>query len=107
MWNPFRTWRENRRQRMFDQGFVRAARNQFHEGVISYDQLQDCLRGAENKEGMKMARLQLMTDPNMLGGFADWDWEAIYQWFIDYFIPAMKVIIPIVLMMLGPNPNED
>jgi hypothetical protein len=92
---------------MFDSAFVTAARNRHAEGVISYDEMMQCVEGAQNREGMVRARRQLMSDPNMLGGFKDWDWEAIYQWFIDYFIPAMKVILPIIIMMLDTNPCPD
>jgi hypothetical protein len=70
------------------------------EGVISYEKYEECLRAADNKEAMKRARNQLRTEDGLLGGISDWDWEAIKQWFIDYFIPAMKVILPLVIMLL-------
>jgi hypothetical protein len=66
---------------MFDSAFVTAARNRHAEGVISYDEMMQCVEGAQNREGMVRAR--------------------------RYFIPAMKVILPIIIMMLDTNPCPD
>ena len=95
-------------QRNFNAAWKNAAKQKLEEGVISYDKYEECMRAASNPEVMRRARNQLKTEPGMLGGISDWDWEAIKQWFIDYFIPAMKVILPLVIMLLGPaNPSDE
>ena len=65
------------------------------------------MKAANNPEAMRRARNQLKAGPDMLGGISDWDWEAIYRWFIEYFIPAMRIIIPIVIMLLQENPTPE
>lgn len=94
-------------QRNFNRAWREAAEEKYDRGEISTEQYLDCMKAADHPEAMKRARRQLKADPNMLGGISDWDWEAIYQWFIDYFIPAMKIIIPIVLMLLAENPTPE
>jgi len=101
-------WFQNRKRRdLFTRAFVKTARKKFTDGEISYDKLQECLKAAENKKGMERARKQLAVAPGLKGGIKDWDWEAILQWFKDYFIPALKIILPIALMLLEPNPTPD
>jgi len=56
---------------------------------------------------MREARNQLRARDGRLGGISDWDWDAIYKWFMETFVPAMRVIIPILIMFLEPNPTED
>jgi hypothetical protein len=92
---------------MFDKAFYEVAKEQFVQKVISENDFLSCKEAVKNKEGMKRARRQMMSDPDMLGGFSDWNWEAIKQWFIDYFIPAMKIILPIIIMMLDENPTPE
>lgn len=65
------------------------------------------MEAGNNPEAMRRARNQLKCDPNMLGGISDWDWNAIYEWFVTYFIPAMKIILPILLLLLQENPTPD
>lgn len=96
----FQEWRG---QRNFTAAWKNAAKRKLKSGEIDQAKYNECLRAANNKLVMKRARNQLRADPGMLGGFADWDWEAIKQWFIEYFIPAMKVILPLVIMLLGPD----
>lgn len=94
-------------QRNFNSAWRKATEEKYREGTISSAEYAQCVQAANNPEAMRRARNQLRTDPDMLGGISDWDWDAIYQWFIDYFIPAMKIIIPIVIMLLDENPTPD
>jgi hypothetical protein len=94
-------------QRNFNSAWKKATEQKYQSGEISKEEYDDCVRAYNDKAVMKQARDQLKADDGMLGGISDWDWDAIYQWFVDYFIPAMRVIIPIVIMLLGPNPTED
>ena len=94
-------------QRNFNSAWKRASEEKYQAGEITAEEYADCKRAYENKEVMVQARNQLKTDPNMLGGISDWDWDAIFEWIQTNFIPAMKVIIPIVLMFLSVNPSED
>lgn len=87
-------------QHLFNTAFERCAKEKVDAGEITYDEYADCMKAVKDKKGMRRARRQMQTDPNMLGGISDIDWNAILKWFQDYFIPAMKFIIPIVLMIL-------
>ncbi len=102
----FRWFRERQRQHRFTAAFKRAARHHHLLGTLSFEEYDQCVEAGNNNKVMRRAYRQMTTDPAMLGGIKDWDWEAVYQWFIDYFIPAMKIIIPIILM-LQPAPEDE
>jgi hypothetical protein len=99
----FREWR---RDIKFTHCFEKAAQQHFDSGEISYKDLEECKRAASSSETMRRSRLRLQATDGRLGGIKDWDWEAIWQWFQDYFIPAMRIIIP-MLLILEPNPTPD
>ena len=82
----------------FDRGFIRAARRLHEQGTISDGKLDQAERAYANPKVMKKARLQMMANDNLLGGFKDWDWEAIFAWFKMYIIPALRIIIPMLLL---------
>jgi len=94
-------------QRNFTRAWKEAVEEQYDQGKITQAEYLNCIKAAEHPETMQKARKQLIADPNMLGGIGDWDWEAIYEWFVTYFVPAMKVIIPIFLMLLKENPTPN
>ena len=94
----FRWFRDRRRQMKFDRGFIRAARNEHKAGRISDQKMAACERAINNPKVMRDARRQMMMNDHLLGGFKDWNWEAIYQWFVLYIIPALRIIIPMLLM---------
>lgn len=102
----FRWLRERQRQYKFTKAFKQSAKHHYSEGMISAKEYAQCLEACDNKEGMSRAYRQMTADPNMLGGIKDWDWEAIYAWFITYFIPVMKIIIPIIIS-LQPAPEDE
>lgn len=96
----FKKFREMRRRAWFKAAFDKVSKEKFDSGEISYKEYLDCQRAVQNKEVMLRAYNQMMVDPNMLGGLRDINWQKIYEWFVTYFIPAMKVILPIVLLLL-------
>lgn len=96
----FKKWREMRRQAWFRAAFNKVSHEKFDSGEISYEEFVDCQRAVKNKEAMRRAYNQMIADPNMLGGLRDINWQRIYEWFVTYFIPAMRVILPIVLLLL-------
>ena len=65
------------------------------------------MEAADNPEALRRARNQMKTDPDALGGISDWNWQAVYDWFVTYFIPAMKIILHIVLLLLQENPTPE
>lgn len=103
MFNWIREWRH---QRMFNRAWQETTEAKWKAGELSRDEYNDCKNSLKYPEALKRARNQLKCDPDMLGGI-EWNWDAIYQWFIEYFIPAMKIIIPIVILLLQENPNKD
>jgi len=100
-------FRDLRSQYRYTKAFKQVSKEKYEAGEITKETYDDCVRAAKSSKVMRQSRNQLVADPNMLGGISDWDWDTIYAWFVEYFIPAMKVIIPIVIMFLGPNPTED
>lgn len=94
-------------QRNFNRAWKQAVEEKYASKEIDHKQYANCMEAANSPEAMRRARNQLRSDPDMLGGISDWNWEAIYQWFIDYFIPAMRIIIPIVIMFLQENPTPE
>lgn len=101
----FKWFRERHRQYKFTKAFKQAAIVAVNSGEIDAEQYAKCLKAARSTKAMRQAYNQLLADPNMLGGLADWDWDAIYAWIVDHFLPAMRVIIPII-MLLEPNEHE-
>lgn len=86
-------------QRNFHSGFVRAAEKKYTSGELSFEKYRQCLKAAKNPSVMRRARRQLRADPNLLGGISDWDWQAIYEWFVENFLPALEVIMSLFLLV--------
>jgi len=91
--------RAYRKQTRFTKAFERGLRAGFDRGEVNANDYQLGLRAAKNPEAMKQAMAKLQGDPNLLGGIKDWDWEAILKWFNEYIVPALKIIIPIIMML--------
>jgi len=93
------------KQRRFNKAFVTAAKEQYISGKISHDNYQKCLKAAANPDIMKKAYKRLMEEVRNrlteegLCGIRDWDWEAILKWLKENFIPAMKIILPMLLLL--------
>ena len=97
----FKWFRERRRDIKFTHCFEKVAIEQFDEGILSYRKLEECRRAADNPRIMRRARQQMMASDGLLGGvrLLDLDWAAILTWFRDYFIPAMRIIIPMIMLL--------
>ena len=101
-------WIRNRvGQRNFNRAWREAAEEKYDQGEIAPEQYIQCIKAADSPEVMRVARNQLRADPNMLGDDSDWSFEELFQWFIDYFIPAMEVIIPILITLLDTEEDEE
>jgi hypothetical protein len=93
-------WFINRRRDIkFANAFEMVAQEQFDNGVISFKKLEKCKKAANNRRVMSDARAQFTGSSDMLGGIFDWDWDAILEWFREWIIPAMRVIIPIIMLL--------
>lgn len=103
----FKWFRERRRDIKFTACFEKEATVRFNDGLISPGAYKKCQRAANSPEVMRAARLQLSATDGRLGGIADWDWEAIAKWFKEYFVPAIRTILPLIIMLLAVNPSED
>ena len=88
--------------------FAKAFRQTLDERRDTLDPAEYTKSRAATYSSAKMKTLlgQLETAPGLKGGIKDWDWEAIYAWFIEYIIPALKIILP-MLLVLTPNPCPD
>ena len=92
----FKRIRESWRRYKFTKAFRQVAESNYLSGYISLEEYTRCLEA--KPDTMKRAYNQLLADPDMLGGIRDWDWDSILEWLFNYFIPAMRIIIPILLM---------
>ena len=97
MINNFRRWRK---QRMFTRAFKYTAKEKWFDQEITEDEFDKCMLAAKRPEVMQNALIQLEVEDGLLGGIKDWNWEAILKWFRDYFIPAMRIILPIMILLL-------
>ncbi len=93
----FRWFREKRRDIKFSHGLAQAAQEQFDEGVINHAQLLTAQTASGDLKVIRELRAQLMTEPGMLGGPKDWDWGKIKKWIIEFLIPVLKAILPLLL----------
>ena len=94
-------------QRNFNSAWSRVAAEKFKEAVIDAEEYADCMLAARNPEALRRARNQLRAGDGTLGGISDWDWSAIYHWFVNSFIPAMRIIVPIALLLLQEPATPD
>ncbi len=94
----FRWFREHRRDIKFSHGLAQAAQYKFEEGEISYEQSQQAITASKNRKLIREVRNQLTVGDGLLGGLRDWDWEAIKKWIIEFFIPVLKAILPLLMV---------
>ncbi len=95
----FKWFREHRRDIKFAWGLEQAAQHQFDAGVISYDQLCTARTASQDRGLIREVRNQLMVGDGLLGGVRDWNWEAIKNWIIEFLIPVLKAILPLLLVV--------
>ncbi len=94
MW--FREWM---RQRRFTRAWKQTSSAQYDAGQIDRTDMDKCERAAKDPKIMRKLMKQTETAPGLYGGIKDWDWESILKWIQDYFIPLMKVLLPLLLIL--------
>lgn len=52
-----------------------------------------------NPKAMKTLMVEMKTADGLLGGPSDWDWEAILKWIEEFFIPLVKMLLPLILLL--------
>jgi len=92
-------FRERRRLKLFSRAWRQATEEEFSKGNIVQSRYDTCLRASKNPKAMKRLMAQTETAPGLYGGIKDWDWEAIYEWVKTYFIPLMKALLPLLLIL--------
>ncbi len=94
----FKWFREHRRDIKFAWGLEQAAQEQFDAGVISFEQLQQAQTASKDRTIIRQVRNQLSAGDGLLGGVRDWNWEAIKKWIIEFLIPVLKAVLPLLLV---------
>jgi len=92
-------FRERRRLKLFTKAWRQATEQQFSEGHIIERKYKKCKDAAGNPKVMRQLMRQTETAPGLYGGIKDWEWEAILNWVQDYFIPLMKALLPLLLIL--------
>ena len=94
MW--FREWL---RQRLFTKAWKQAAREQLYKGQIDVPTYAKCASAAEKPKVMRALMKQTETAPGLYGGIADWDWDSILKWVREFFIPLVKALLPLLVLL--------
>ena len=97
MWNPFKAWRDSRRQARFTKAFKQTLVAEREK--LDPSEYAKCRAACEDKTKMKNLLGQMTTEPGLKGGIQDWDWEAILEWVQTYLLPLIKTLLPLLILL--------
>lgn len=98
-------FRERRRQKRFNKAWKRVSKKEFEKGNITEEEFAKCERASADPEVMKKLREKSKSDPKLKGGIKDWDWDAILKWVEEFFIPLLRALLPL-LLVLDEKPED-
>lgn len=84
---------------MFSRALLQVAREKWNLGEIETPEYARIVTAAHNPARVQSIIDTLEADNNMLGGFRDWDWEAILNWVRENLIPALRIMLPLILLL--------
>jgi len=84
---------------MFAGAMRDTAVKQFNEGQMETALYAKVVTATENPKTMRALMRQTELEPGLYGGIMDWDWEAILKWVEEYFIPLVKLLLPLILLL--------
>jgi hypothetical protein len=97
MWNPFKAWRDSRRRSRFTKAFKQVLAER--KGEMMTGTYAKCRAACDDKKTMSLLMSQFETEPGLMGGIQDWDWEGIMEWVQTFLIPLIKTLLPLLLLM--------
>ncbi len=86
-------------KRQFPKALRRVTNEKLASGDINAGTHSRLITASYDKEAMSRLISQTETAPGLHGGIKDWDWEAILRWIQDFFIPLVKTLIPLLLVL--------
>ena len=92
-------FRERRRLKLFTRAWQQTSKDRFSEGAIDVTTYAKCVTAGDRPKVMRQLMKQTETEPGLYGGIKDWDWDAILTWIQEYFIPLMKALLPLLLVL--------
>lgn len=90
--------RERKHLRLFTKAFRQTLEERRGKDVTEAN-YQTCIKGCDDPKKMRQLMHQTEKSPNMYGGIADWDWDSILKWIQVYFIPLVRALLPLMLML--------
>ena len=97
MWNPFRAWRDSRRQSRFTKAFRQVLAEQ--RDTLDPQWYAKSRAACDDKKKMSLLMSQFETEPGLMGGIQDWDWEGIVEWVETFLLPLIKTLLPLLLLL--------
>lgn len=92
-------FRERRRLKLFTRAWEQVSQERFEANAIGTPTYAKCLMAAKNPKTMRSLMKQTEVEPGLFGGIQDWSWESILRWVEDFFIPLVKALIPLLLLL--------
>jgi len=96
-------FRERRKLRRFTSAVRQVSEERFQAGEITEDTLGKFKWAADHPKTMRQLMRQTEVEPGLYGGIQDWDWDAILKWVREYFLPLMKALLPLLLVLDNRN----
>lgn len=94
------TWlRERRRLRMFSAALRDTAIARRDRNELSADDCAKIVSASDKPKVMRSLMKQTEVEPGLYGGIMDWDWEAILKWVEEFFIPLIKALLPLLILL--------
>jgi len=92
-------FRERRKLKLFTRALQQTSTEQFSNGVISSNTLAKIDKAVKKPQVMRKLMKQTEVEPGLYGGISDWNWASILNWVQTFFIPLVKALLPLVLLL--------